>query len=53
MIVDLRTYRIKPGKMPQELKLYAKRGPGGPKLGAPALHGQRGAYVTRRNRCRK
>ena len=26
MIVDLRTYRIKPGKMPQELDLYAKHG---------------------------
>jgi hypothetical protein len=26
MIVDLRTYRIKPGKMPHELDLYAKRG---------------------------
>ena len=26
VIVDLRTYRIKPGKMPQELDLYAKHG---------------------------
>ena len=26
MIVDVRTYHIKPGKMPQELDLYAKRG---------------------------
>ena len=26
MIVDLRTYRVKPGKMPQELDLYARRG---------------------------
>ena len=26
MIVDLRTYRVKPGKMPQELNLYAKHG---------------------------
>jgi hypothetical protein len=25
VIVDLRTYRVKPGKMPQELDLYAKR----------------------------
>jgi len=26
VIVDVRTYRVKPGKMPQELDLYAKRG---------------------------
>ena len=26
MIVDLRTYRVKPGKMLQELDLYAKHG---------------------------
>ena len=26
MIVDVRTYRVKPGKMPQELDLYAKHG---------------------------
>ena len=26
MIVDLRTYRVRPNKMPQELDLYAKHG---------------------------
>jgi hypothetical protein len=26
MIVDVRTYRVRPGKMPQELDLYAKQG---------------------------
>jgi hypothetical protein len=26
VIVDVRAYRVKPGKMPQELDLYAKRG---------------------------
>ena len=26
MLVDVRTYRVRPGKMPQELELYAKYG---------------------------
>jgi len=26
VIVDVRTYRVKPGKLPQELDLYAKHG---------------------------
>lgn len=26
MLIDLRTYRVRPGKLPQELDLYAKRG---------------------------
>ena len=46
MIVDVRTYRIKPGKMPQELDLYAKRGlaPQVRHLGPPLayLHGESG-----------
>ena len=46
MIVDLRTYRIKPGKMPQELDLYAKRGLAAQTrhLGPPLayLHGESG-----------
>ena len=44
MIVDVRTYRVKPGKMPQELDLYAKRGlaPQVRHLGPPLayLHGR-------------
>ena len=46
MIVDLRTYRIKPGKMPQELDLYAKHGLAAQvgHLGPPLayLHGESG-----------
>jgi NIPSNAP len=46
VIVDVRTYRIKPGKMPQELDLYAKRGlaPQTRHLGPPLayLHGESG-----------
>jgi len=46
VIVDLRTYRIKPGKMPQELDLYAKHGlaPQIRHLGSPLayLYGESG-----------
>jgi hypothetical protein len=46
VIVDLRTYLIKPGKMPQELDLYAKRGLAAQSrhLGPPLayLHGESG-----------
>ena len=46
MIVDLRTYSIKPGKMPHELDLDAKRGlaPQTRHLGPPLayLHGESG-----------
>ena len=46
MIVDVRTYRVKPGKMPQELDLYAKRGLAAQirHLGPPLayLHGESG-----------
>ena len=46
MIVDVRTYRVKPGKMPLELDLYAKRGlaPQIRHLGPPLayLHGESG-----------
>jgi NIPSNAP len=46
VIVDVRTYSIKPGKMPHELDLYAKRGlaPQTRHLGPPLayLHGESG-----------
>ena len=46
MIVDVRTYQVKPGKMPQELDLYGKRGlaPQTRHLGPPLayLHGESG-----------
>ena len=50
MIVDVRTYRVKPGKMPLELDLYAKRGlaPQIRHLGPPLayLHGESGDINT-------
>jgi hypothetical protein len=50
VIVDVRTYRVKPGKMPQELDLYAKRGlaPQTRYLGPPLayLHGESGDINT-------
>jgi hypothetical protein len=50
MIVDLRTYRVKPGKMPQELDLYAKQGlaPQVRHLGQPLayLYGESGDINT-------
>ena len=50
MIVDVRTYHVKPGKMPQELDLYDKRGlaPQVRHLGSPLayLHGD---LVDQRN----
>ena len=50
MIVDVRTYRVKPGKMPQELDLYAKRGLATQTrhLGPPLayLHGESGDINT-------
>ena len=50
MIVDLRTYSIKPGKMPHELDLYAKRGlaPQTRHLGPPLayLYGESGDINT-------
>ena len=50
VIVDLRTYRIKPGKMPQELDLYAKHGLAAQTrhLGPPLayLHGESGDINT-------
>jgi len=46
VIVDLRTYRVMPGKMAQELDLYAERGLAAQvrHLGAPLayLHGESG-----------
>jgi hypothetical protein len=46
VVVDVRTYRVKPGKMPQELDLYAKRGLAAQirHLGPPLayLHGESG-----------
>jgi hypothetical protein len=33
VLIDVRTYRVKPGKLPQDLDLYAKHG-----LGAQARH---------------
>ena len=46
MIVDVRTYRVRPGKMPQELDLYAKQGLAAQvrHLGAPLayLYGESG-----------
>ena len=46
MIVDLRTYSVKPNKMPHELDLYARHGlaPQVRHLGAPLayLHGESG-----------
>ena len=46
MIVDVRNYHIKPGKMPHELDLYAKRGLAAQTrhLGPPLayLHGESG-----------
>ena len=50
MIVDLRTYRVKPGKMPPELDLYARRGlaPQVRHLGSPLayLYGESGDINT-------
>jgi hypothetical protein len=50
VIVDVRTYRIRPGKMPQELDLYAKRGLASQTrhLGPPLayLHGESGDINT-------
>ena len=50
MIVDLRTYLVKPGKMPHELDLYAKHGlaPQLRHLGSPLayLHGESGDINT-------
>jgi hypothetical protein len=50
MIVDLRTYRIKPNKMPQELDLYEKHGlaPQVRHLGSPLayLYGESGDINT-------
>ena len=50
MIVDLRTYSVKPNKMPHELDLYAKHGlaPQVRHLGAPLayLYGESGDINT-------
>ena len=50
MIVDLRTYSVRPNKMPQELDLYAKHGLAPPvrHLGAPPayLYGDSGDINT-------
>lgn len=50
MLIDVRTYRIKPGKMPQELDLYAKHGlaPQTRHLGSPIayLHAESGEINT-------
>jgi hypothetical protein len=50
VLVDVRTYRVKPGKLPQELELYAKRGlaPQIRHLGAPLayLHAESGDLNT-------
>src|SRR5215510_12365956 len=50
VIVDVRTYQVKPGKMPQELDLYGKRGlaPQTRHLGPPLayLHGESGDINT-------
>ena len=50
MIVDVRTYRVKPGKLPQDLDLYAKHGLAAQihHLGAPLayLHAESGDLNT-------
>ena len=50
MLVDVRTYRVKPGKLPQELDLYAKHGLAAQirHLGAPLayLHAESGDLNT-------
>ena len=50
MIVDVRTYRVKPNKMPQELDLYEKHGlaPQVRHLGSPLayLYGESGDINT-------
>jgi hypothetical protein len=50
VLVDVRTYRVKPGKLPQELDLYAKRGLASQirHLGAPLayLHAESGDLNT-------
>jgi NIPSNAP len=50
MLVDVRTYRVKPGKLPQELDLYAKHGLASQirHLGAPLayLHAESGDLNT-------
>ena len=50
MIVDVRTYRVRPGKMAQELDLYAKHGLSSQTrhLGYPLayLHGESGGINT-------
>lgn len=50
MIVDVRTYRVKPGKLPQDLDLYAREGLAAQvrHLGAPLayLHAESGVLNT-------
>jgi len=50
VLVDVRTYRVRPGKLPQELDLYAKRGlaPQVRHLGTPLvyLHAESGDLNT-------
>ena len=50
MIVDVRTYRVKPGKLPQDLDLYAREGLAAQirHLGAPLayLHAESGDLNT-------
>ena len=50
MLVDVRTYQVKPGKLPQELDLYAKHGLAAQirHLGAPLayLHAESGDLNT-------
>lgn len=50
MLVDVRTYRVRPGKLPQELDLYAKHGLAAQirHLGAPLayLHAESGDLNT-------
>lgn len=50
MLIDVRTYRVKPGKLPQELDLYAKHGLAAQirHLGAPLayLHAESGDLNT-------
>jgi len=50
MLIDVRTYRVRPNKMPQELDLYAKHGlaPQVRHLGAPLayLYGESGDFNT-------
>lgn len=50
MVVDVRTYRVKPGKMPHELDLYGKHGLASEvrHLGPPLayLHGESGDINT-------